>query len=337
MRTFIYFLTIQFLIIIGCSGTNTEAKQSINDIHVAINDTIIDSLMDNSNTTNMKKYNTLTEEEKRVIINKGTEAAYTGEYYKNKSNGLYICKQCDAPLYNSSDKFESNCGWPSFDDEIEGAVIRKVDTDGRRTEILCANCDAHLGHVFLNEGFTDKNTRHCVNSISLKFISQEDLVKMDTAIFASGCFWGTEYYLQKAEGVISTKVGYIGGRVENPSYQQVCTDTTGHAEAVLVLFDPTKTDYTKLAKLFFETHDFTQYNRQGPDVGSQYRSAIFYVNDEQKKIAEDLKLELYKKGYDIETEITKSSQFWEAENYHQNYYEAKNGTPYCHIYKKIFD
>jgi len=121
------------------------------------------------------KYKELTEEEKRVIINKGTERAFTGKYYKHEEKGVYTCKRCGAHLYRSDDKFDANCGWPSYDDEIEGAVKRVPDADGRRTEIICNNCGAHLGHVFTGEGYTEKNVRHCVNSVSLEFIPAEKL------------------------------------------------------------------------------------------------------------------------------------------------------------------
>ncbi len=280
------------------------------------------------------QYNQLTPEEEGVIIYKGTEAPFTGEYYQFDEEGTYVCKRCGAPLYLSDHKFESECGWPSFDDEIQGAVERIPDADGIRTEIICANCGAHLGHVFLGEGFTAKNVRHCVNSISMNFIPAEKPV--EKAVFASGCFWGTEYYMHKAEGVLDTRVGFIGGDVDHPTYKEVCTGTTGHAEAVEVTYDPSVTSYEALATLFFETHDFTQVNRQGPDIGEQYRSGIFYLNDEQKEIAEKLIDQLEAKDYKVATEVTEANTFWEAEDYHQDYYEKTNGTPYCHIYRKIF-
>lgn len=282
-----------------------------------------------------KMFKKLTAEEKRIIVNKGTEAPFTGKYDDFYEEGTYTCKRCGAELYESSSKFKSGCGWPSFDDEIPGAVKRQVDADGVRTEILCANCGAHLGHVFEGEGHTQKNVRHCVNSISMDFIPAQKK-QTEAAIFASGCFWGTEYHFLKAPGVISTTAGYIGGHVDNPTYKQVCTDKTGHAEAVEVVYDPSKISYEQLAKLFFETHDFTQLDRQGPDIGKQYRSAIFYLNDKQKETAAELVEELEKKGYDVKTEITKAGKFWPAEEYHQEYYEKTGKSPYCHVYKKIF-
>jgi peptide methionine sulfoxide reductase msrA/msrB len=285
------------------------------------------------------KFNPLTAEEKRVIIDKGTEMPYTGKYLNHKGDGVYTCKRCDAGLYRSDDKFDSHCGWPSFDDEIEGAVKRIPDPDGFRTEIVCANCGAHLGHVFEGEGFTDKNTRHCVNSISLNFVSEkkmENKQNTEKAIFAGGCFWGVEYFMQKEPGVISTTVGYIGGKTENPTYEEVCSHKTGHIEAVEIEYDPTKTTYEKLAKLFFEIHDPTQVDRQGPDIGEQYRSEIFYMDEDQKETAQKLINILQDKGYDVATRLTKATKFWKAENYHQDYYLNKGSLPYCHGYTKRF-
>lgn len=286
------------------------------------------------------EWNELSPEEERVIVNKGTEQIFKGEYVDHHEDGIYACKRCNNPLFRSDDKFDSGSGWPAFDDFIPGSVEEVPDADGRRTEIVCANCKGHLGHVFRGEGFTAKNTRHCVNSISLDFIPEEEMeteVKTKTAIFASGCFWGTEYFFEKAEGVISTQVGYIGGHKDNPTYKELCSGTTGHAEAVKVVYDPSKTDYETLCKLFFETHDPTQVNRQGPDVGEQYRTEIFYLDEEQKGIAERLIRELEEKGLDVATKVTKATTFWEAEDYHEHYYSNKGGTPYCHAYTKRFD
>ena len=296
----------------------------------------------------------LTPQEEQVIVHKGTETPFTGKYDQHFEKGVYTCRRCGAELFESSSKIPTECGWPSFDDQIPGAVKRQRDRDGRRTEVLCAQCGAHLGHLFRGERLTPKNARYCVNSISMDFLPAEaaetqnlaslprtddppvSQTKTERALFASGCFWGTEYYMQRAPGVISTTVGYTGGRTENPTYKQVCTGRTGHAETVEVLYDPSKTSYEQLAKLFFETHDFTQLNRQGPDIGTQYRSAIFYLDDEQRQIAQRLVRQLREKGFNVKTQIAKAGKFWPAEDYHQDYYNTTGKTPYCHVYRKIF-
>lgn len=282
-----------------------------------------------------KNYNKLTEEEQRVILDKGTERPYTGEFYEYKEEGTYVCKQCDAPLYKSEDKFNAQCGWPSFDDEIEGSIKKTTDADGRRTEITCANCGGHLGHVFIGERYTDKNTRHCVNSVSLDFKSVS-LPKREVAYFASGCFWGTQYHLEKIDGVISSEVGYMGGETKNPTYREVCSGTTGHAETTKVVFDPSKTSFEELAILFFETHDPSQLNRQGPDVGTQYRSAVYYTSTAQKETIEKLSQILEDNGTKVVTELEEAYIFYSGEDYHQSYYDKKGGSPYCHIYQKKF-
>lgn len=280
------------------------------------------------------KYKELTSEEKRVIINKGTEMPYSGEYYRHFEKGVYACKQCGSHLYHSSSKFDAHCGWPSFDDEIPNAVKRLPDADGMRTEIICANCSGHLGHVFIGERLTSKNTRHCVNSISLVFIP--DTSQYETAIFAAGCFWGVEHFFRKAKGVVRTRVGYIGGSTENPSYKEVCYENTGHAEAIEVRFDPNQTNFEDLCKLFFEIHDPSQVDRQGPDIGEQYRSEIFYFDDAQKQTSERLIKILEDKGISVATKLSKATTFYEAEEYHQNYYEKTGKKPYCHFYIKKF-
>lgn len=283
------------------------------------------------------EYNNLSKEEAQVIINKGTEYPFTGRYEKSNDKGTYVCKRCGSALYYSENKFDAKCGWPSFDDEIPGAVTRLTDRDGSRTEIICSVCGAHLGHVFTGEEFTPKNTRHCVNSVSLDFVpAHVEAGRYGTAIFAGGCFWGVEYFMQKAPGVVSAISGYTGGWVKNPSYKEVCTGKTGHAEAVKIVYDPEKTTYDKLLKLFLEIHDPAQSGGQGPDIGEQYRSEIFYLNEDQKLIAEkDLKI-LRDKGFTTTTAITKASEFYEAEDYHQDYYFHNGKMPYCHTYVKRF-
>jgi peptide methionine sulfoxide reductase msrA/msrB len=313
-------ILLALLFVIGCYTTqcqNSNHTTSINKTSTIKKDTPM-------------KLNPLTDQEKYVIINKGTERPFTGEYTDKFDKGTYICKQCNAPLYESDSKFHSECGWPSFDDEIKGAVKKTLDADGQRTEITCANCGGHLGHVFYGEGLTDKNTRHCVNSTSMQFVEPTSKTTTHKAIFAGGCFWGVEYYFQHAKGVISTQVGYIGGTKENPTYKEVCSHTTGHVEALEVTFDHSQTNFEELAKLFFEIHDPTQANGQGNDVGPQYLSEVFYFDDAQKATTEKLITQLQIKGYKVATKLRKATKFWPAEDYHQQYYEKEGGTPYCH-------
>ncbi len=283
------------------------------------------------------EFKKLTSEEERVILHKGTEMPYSGKYDKFYEKGVYKCKRCGALLYNSSDKFNSGCGWPSFDDEIDGAVKRVPDADGKRIEIVCANCDGHLGHVFEGEQFTPKNVRHCVNSISLEFepATEQNSKK---AYFAGGCFWGVEYHFEKIPGVISADSGYMGGDKENPTYKEVISSNTGHLEVVEVIYDPSKVSFETLVRLFFEIHDPTQTNGQGPDIGSQYLSAIFYNDEQEKEISKKLIDILESKGLNVATKLIDAKQhpFYEAEDYHQDYYKKHNKEPYCHIYVERF-
>ncbi len=278
-------------------------------------------------------YNELNSEEKRVILHKGTERPFTGKFNEHKGDGTYTCRQCNAPLYKSNSKFSSGCGWPSFDDNIEGAVKRVPDADGQRVEIVCAKCDGHLGHVFEGEQFTPTNTRHCVNSVSIDFEGSDSFKK---AYFAAGCFWGVEYHFEKFPGVVSAVSGYQGGEVENPTYEQICTKTTGHLEVVEVAYDPNIVSYETLVKLFFEIHDPEQPNGQGPDIGPQYLSAIFTSDEDEKKVIQTIAKELTNKGYNLATKLLPMAPFYKAEEYHQDYYQRRNQQPYCHTYTKRF-
>jgi peptide methionine sulfoxide reductase msrA/msrB len=280
-------------------------------------------------------YGVLSAEERRVIEQKGTEPAFSGKYDQHFELGVYACRNCGAPLYTSDDKFHSGCGWPAFDEEIPGAVRRQIDADGRRVEILCARCQGHLGHVFTGEKLTVRNTRHCVNSVSMVFESQRQ-GRISRAVFAGGCFWGVEEMMKRQKGVLSAVSGYTGGFVAAPSYEQVCTGQTGHAEAVQVFYDPRKTDFETLCKYFLEIHNPTQEDGQGPDLGPQYRSGIFYLDPEQKMTAEKLLEVLRGKGYEVVTEVSAFKRFWNAEGYHQDYYQKTGKAPYCHSYQKRF-
>jgi len=279
-------------------------------------------------------YRPLDPEEELVIVQGGTERPFSGEYVNHFEPGTYHCKRCDAALYESVDKFPTTCGWPSFDGEIPGAVTRRPDPDGMRTEIVCAACGAHLGHVFEGEELTPANVRHCVNSISLVF---KPRVQTETAVFAGGCFWGIENYFSNLEGVVRATSGYSGGYMESPTYREVCSGETGHAEAVEVVFDPSVIPFDELARHFFEIHDPTTPNRQGVDVGNQYRSAVFYTSEQQRETVERLIGILRDRGFDVVTEVRPLDVFWPAEEYHQDYYGKNGGRSFCHTRVNRFD
>lgn len=284
----------------------------------------------------MKRYRQLNSTEEKVILQKGTEPPNSGQYTGESREGVYLCRQCSCPLYLSQNKFVSECGWPSFDEEIPGAVERRRDADGHRIEIVCASCGGHLGHVFVGEGYTPANTRHCVNSLSMMFIPAYTTEGLEKIVVAGGCFWGVQHLLKDLKGVVKTTVGYTGGLVADPSYAEVCTGKTGHAEAVEILIDPKVTSFQTIAQAFFEIHDPTQKDRQGPDVGHQYRSIFYYFTDQQRKIIESLVSQLKRQGMDVQTAIQPATVFYPAEAYHQKYYEKNGEQPYCHRFVKRF-
>jgi len=272
----------------------------------------------------------LTFEEKHILKDKGTEAPFTGEYNEHFEAGIFICRACDNPLYESNTKFNSGCGWPSFDDEIEGAITHYEDLSGGqiRTEICCKKCDGHLGHIFVGEQITAKDTRHCVNSLSIRFKAYS---KLQRATFGAGCFWSVEKLFKATEGVYLSSVGYMGGDTDIPTYKEVCTGTTNHAEVVDLYFNPKKISYSELLTIFWKNHNPTTLNRQGVDSGTQYRSVVFYHNQQQQKQAEQLKIaQQVHFENDIVTQIVSSEKFYRAEEYHQNYLK-KNKLGSCRI------
>ena len=269
-------------------------------------------------------FSKLTPEEKHILKDKGTEAPFTGEYNEHFESGIFVCRACDNPLYESNTKFNSGCGWPSFDDEIEGAITHYEDFSGGRirTEICCKKCDGHLGHVFVGEQITEKDTRHCVNSLSIRFKAYS---KLQRATFGAGCFWSAEKLFKATGGVYLSRVGYMGGDTDMPTYKEVCSGTTNHAEVVDMYFNSEKISYTTLLNLFWANHNPTTLNRQGFDNGTQYRSIIFYHNEQQlKEVEQSVKEQQKNWENEIITQVIDSSTFYRAEEYHQNYLNKNN-------------
>ena len=266
----------------------------------------------------------------QVICHHATERPNTGAYNKLVQQGSYLCRRCGLALFRANNQFSAGCGWPSFDESLATNVKQIPDPDGLRTEIQCNRCNAHLGHVFTGEYLTIKNTRFCVNSLALDFVNDSHVLDTDEAILAGGCFWGVDYHLGQLPGVLKVDVGYCGGTIDHPTYDQVCRGHTQHYEAVRVVFDTEKTDYHSVVKRFFETHDPTQQNGQGPDIGSQYHSAVFFYNHDQLNQTQELMTELMQNGYNVVTQVLPAHVFWPAENYHQQYYSKQGKEPYCH-------
>lgn len=270
----------------------------------------------------------------RVVQEKGTEAPFSDQ--RHATSGRYLCRLCGLALFKASHQFVSGCGWPSFDAALFERVRYVPDLDGIRTEIVCARCQAHLGHVFHGEGWTSNNTRYCVNGVSLDWVPDEAVDDSAEAIVAGGCFWGVQYWLDQCPGVLATEVGYTGGAGQDPSYSDVCAGGSGHVEAVRVLFDPQKIAYDALIRYFLEIHDPSQADGQGPDIGPQYHSVIFYYDTAQKTLAQHGLDQLQAKGMKIATRLRPVGIFWTAEAYHQHYYDKLQQQPYCHVYTKRF-
>jgi peptide methionine sulfoxide reductase msrA/msrB len=279
----------------------------------------------------------------RVTQKGGTEPAFCGRLEDTTKDGVYVCVVCGLPLFSSEHKFHSGTGWPSFYRELDPEHVNRLkDTSYGmvRTEITCARCGSHLGHVF-EDGPPPTGLRFCLNSAALKFFERgaalpaESLpVQGEVAYFAGGCFWGVQHYFKRGPGVLDATSGYMQGNLDHPTYEQVCSDATGHAETVRVVFDPRRITYRRLLEAFFAMHDPTQLERQGPDVGSQYRSGIWYVSEEQRGEAEAYirELEAQKSfgGRKVVTQVEAARTFWPAEEYHQDYI-ARSGRA-CHVH-----
>lgn len=281
----------------------------------------------------------LTSEERHILLEKGTEPPFSSALLKTGEKGTYTCRLCRLPLFSSDAKFTSGTGWPSFYKPSDSMHVRHERDSSHgmsRVEIQCSRCRSHLGHLF-EDGPPPTGLRFCINSTSLRFFQENaELplevrpIQTETAYFAGGCFWGMEDRFQQVTGVVDVVSGYAGGTTINPTYKQVGSGKTGHAETVRVTYDPKRIGFGKLLEWFFKFHDPTQLNRQGPDIGTEYRSAIFAANEKQLKQAREFVDELQRsdrfRGRKIVTRAELAGPFYEAEQYHQDYHEKHGGS-----------
>lgn len=288
---------------------------------------------------------TLTPDQYKVLRMCGTEPAFSGKFNDFWKEGTYLCAGCGTPLFSSKAKYEHRTGWPSFFEPIDLSKLEFREDRSflmKRTEVRCAVCGGHLGHVF-DDGPAPSRLHYCINSAALDFrpdgrsadgraegsVPVAPETKTEIATFAAGCFWGVEAEFRRVPGVVDTQVGYTGGRTDHPTYQEVCTDQTGHAEAVEVRFDPSRVSYRELLDVFFRIHDPTQLDRQDPDTGTQYRSAIFTHGEDQRRQALEAMAGLAASGRfpkPIVTQVVPAATFTRAEDYHQRYYEKHGGS-----------
>jgi peptide methionine sulfoxide reductase msrA/msrB len=358
-------LLVPVLLMAGCAHPNAPQPSGEASAEGAATESPSTAIADGAQPMDLEER--LTPLQYQVTQQCGTEPPFQNEYWDNHEPGLYVDIINGEPLFASTDKFESGSGWPSFTKPIDTeAVATKTDRSHGmvRTEVRSSDADSHLGHVF-EDGPGPNGLRYCINSASLRFVHLRDLeaegygayldlfpaelrasvgaagsggdaaatATTETAILAGGCFWGMEDILRELPGVLDTEVGYTGGTVDNPTYADMRSGRSGHAEAIRIVFDPAKTTYGELLDTFFRMHDPTTLNRQGNDRGTQYRSAIFFLSDAQHAEAEKAVQRASESGRwsePIVTEITQASTFWPAEDYHQDYLEKNPGGYTCH-------
>lgn len=344
---FNYLLLLPMFMLTACGQkNNSETKKTKTN---AMENVILKPNNPYYSNTDITKLNVSDAEWKKILTpalyavarEADTERAFTGTMWNSETKGTYYCATCGLKLFKSNQKFTSSCGWPSFfEQENKNSVVFEDDnTYGmRRTEALCGRCNSHLGHLF-DDGPEPTGKRYCMNAISLDFVSDEVSSStnegiLETIVLGGGCYWCVEAVYENLQGVEKVVSGFAGGKVENPSYEEVCSGNTGAAEVVQITYDKTKTNLDEIFKVFFTVHDPTTLNRQGADVGTQYRSTIFYANYEQKLAAQSIINELNnEKVYSskIVTTLEPFTKFYKAEDYHQNYYQNNKNQPYCEM------